>query len=57
MPVFAVFHTYDDREAERMALRSDPRPFLFGLQDRGTLLAAGAVSDTGTTPGAVRGWH
>ncbi|HCX85080.1 MAG TPA: hypothetical protein DHV14_08100 [Micrococcales bacterium] len=41
MPVFAVEYTYDDRTAERDAVRPEHRAFLRALHETGALLASG----------------
>lgn len=45
MAVFAVTYAYDDRTDERMSHRPAHRDFLFGLADKGVVLAAGAYAD------------
>lgn len=45
MPVFVVTYAYDDRDAERDAVRPDHRDFLRSLLASGDLLASGPYTD------------
>jgi len=50
--MFAVHYTYDDRAAERDAVRAQHRAFLENLADAGVALAYARYEDVGS-PGAL----
>jgi len=52
MPTFAVHYAYDDRSAERDALRPEHRAYLDQLAARGVALAFARYDDDGA-PGAL----
>lgn len=52
MSLFAIHYVYDDRAAERDAMRPEHRAWMLGLAERGIARAFGRYEDDGD-PGAL----